>query len=193
MLQKTQKEKHALKKKKEDSLNEFQKTNQHIPPNWNPEEVEAEVDAIFEEEPFKTLLSNQKGSFYVLFARSDLTHEGTGFLQKRGGDYFSKSKQKTIYAKKSRPILLKKNGSVITASEFKQSGYTTVALREGFNPTRFAALETRLQERTMPIPLGRRLHRSPGRAKWADDTAHMKFGVYLTYRLDGVPSQYVVQ
>jgi hypothetical protein len=127
--------KHALKKKKEDSLNEFQKTNQHIPPNWTDEEVNAEVESIFQEEPFKTLLANGKGSFYVLFARSDLTHEGTGFLLERGGDYFSKTKNCMVYAKKSRPILLKKDDTTIKASEFKKSGYTTVALREGFNPT----------------------------------------------------------
>ncbi len=87
---------------------------------------------------------------------------------------------------------MKKDGTTIKASEFTDTGYITVPLKEGFNPTRYAALETRLQERTMDIPLGRRLHRSPGRAKWADDTAHMKFGVYLTYRLDGVSSEFVV-
>jgi hypothetical protein len=44
----------------------------------------------------------------------------------------------------------------------------------------------------MYLPLGRRLHRSPGRAKWSEDTTHMEFGVYLTYRLEGVPPQFIV-
>ena len=149
----------------------------HIPPNWTHEEVEFETCRLLQLEPLKSLTAiNGRGTFYTLFARRDRRErESSAFTTERGGVSKRKRNQDS---KRSRPVILKQDGTIIRPIELWNSGFLVKTLHEGFNPTRSAALEKMLQQKTLHLPLGRRLHRNYcGGAKIRKDSLHMSYGV----------------
>lgn len=164
---------------KKDRLHTLSQTNQDVPKNWTETEVDQEASSVLSAEPFASLLETEgSGCFYIHFARSDRENkERTAFLTRRGN---------------SRPILSKSDGSTITPAELELSGFLYFTIREGKNPTRYAELERVLHERTLILPLGRRLHRKCGGANWTESTDDQTFGVYVTYHPEGIPAQFVL-
>ena len=171
-------------------MEELRRTNTAIPECWSDHMVEEEAQDILSSEPFLSVLKS-KGAFYIHFARSDRKDlEKTAFLTERGG-VSTKRKKRNQDSKKSRPILLKSDGTVIKPPELWNAGFLYTTLREGRNPTRYSALEKVLHQKTLHLPLGQRLHRDYcGGAKIRKDSLHMTYGVYLTYHPDGIPARF---
>ena len=136
-------------------------------------------------EPMKSLLLS--GCFYLEFARVDRAEqEATNFLTERGGSFLSKTTGEMKVSKKSRPILINSDGSIIKKSQLFAAGFQMICLFEERNHVNVAALEKFAQQSTLELPLGHRLHRDYcGGAKVPEDTRHMEFGLYIIFKLDG--------
>ncbi len=144
-------------------------------------QVSAAVENILAAEPLSSMLAkNSSAAFYIFFSRRDrVNQERTAFLTSRGG-------ARGVDTKKSRPILLTSTGEIISPKSLIDLGWKMETLYEARNPVNAAQIEKLLHQRTLYLPLGRRLHRNYcGGAKWSKDSVHMVFGVYVIYNDEG--------
>ncbi|KAJ3001592.1 UNVERIFIED_CONTAM: hypothetical protein HDU68_006775 [Siphonaria sp. JEL0065] len=131
----------------------------------------------------KSILASNTSTFYIFESLDDkFEYESCGFVYARA--FYVRSDGKET---KSRPPLLKPDGTPPTAGELKgQFGFVTAKLMKGCNFANFAALEKSLHERVWSLGFGRHLHRKKGGAQLRDQSHHMlEFAVGVTYRLEG--------
>ena len=159
--------------------------NAEITPDKSPSEIQNLWSTICSKYPMNQLLF--QGSFYLEFARVDRAGlEVFAFLSERGGTYVSKSTGQIKIFKKSRPVLLKQDGTITSKSALTQAGFQVMELHTERNHSNVSALEKYAQQSTLHLPLGRRLHRNYcGGAKVPKDTIHMEFGLYVVFNLNG--------
>ncbi|KAJ3244745.1 hypothetical protein HDU78_010539 [Chytriomyces hyalinus] len=112
-----------------------------LPKTWSLTELEANVDAILASEPMKSILASNTSTFYIFESLDDkFDYESCGFVYARAFYVRSDGKES-----KSRPPLLKPDGTPPTAGELKgQFGFVTAKLMKGYNFANFAALEKKV-------------------------------------------------
>ena len=159
-------------------------SNNAIPPTLSESQIGTQATRLLQSEPLVSIIESTHASFYIFFARADRRdNEATAFLTERGRPYISP--RKAAVAGLNRPVLRKADGGNVRPSEMRQSGWRTATLMEGRNHLNIAALEKCLHQRTLALPLGRRLHRKCGGTSVKPDALHMTFGVYVFFSMSG--------
>jgi len=133
--------------------------NAEITPDKTFTEIQNLWISICSKYPMNQLLT--QGSFYLEFARVDRSKlEAFSFLTERGGSYTSSRTGQVKECKKSRPVLVNQDGTIISEAALKQAGFQVMELHTERNHSNVSALEKYAQESTLHLPLGRRLHRN---------------------------------
>ncbi len=156
-----------------------------ITPDKSQAEIQNLWSNISSQYPMNQLLV--QGSFYLEFARVDRADlEVFAFLSERGGTYSSKKTGQVKEFKKSTPVLLNQDGTIISKCALTQAGFQVIELHKERNHSNVSALEKYAQQSTLHLHLGHRLHRDYcGGAKVPKDTIHMEFGLYVVFNLNG--------
>lgn len=155
-----------------------------INPDKSLSEIKNLWSTICSQYPMNQLLT--QGSFYLEFARVDRAGlEAFAFLSERGGTYTSKRTGQVKEFKKSRPVLLNQDGTIISKSALTKAGFQVEELYTERNYVNVAALEKIAHQSTLHLPLGHRLHRKCGGASVPKDTQHMEFGLHVVFNLNG--------
>jgi hypothetical protein len=158
----------AETKKKE--LDDLRKTNTLIPANMSDDELDAVTAELMSKEPLMSLITNLNSSFYIFFARSDRFElESTAFLTERGGDGSGEKRYLTLkyflteikLSYRSRPALLTNDMSPVSRQSLRTHGWVVERLFDDRrNPYNVAQIEKRLQQNTLHLEFGHRLHRN---------------------------------